>query len=275
MTPARPSRTSGLLHALGDVGIVADIVGEQHPEYLEMSLVRHMQDPVVSFYSKTPAAFIGRVHLEREPLRFPRGPYVERRSNKLRVWGHRSVNGALTAHRKEASSRSELAGVQQRAGDVVDHISEAPGAATQVSEPAVDRLGKAGIGVHGRSTYASTSGAGFRRRCSRWLRPRRGARRRTRRTQPLTLIAGHQGGADTQYSADAVKRLAGSFSRAARLLLDALTKRLRASSDKATMWMGFITAPAPAQLLAGGGLVPGEPVHRENLDPGPSAPARV
>ncbi|HMG41442.1 MAG TPA: VOC family protein [Acidimicrobiales bacterium] len=78
---------------LDDVGIAADIVEERYPERVEMTLGRHMQDPVVSFYSKTPAGFTIE-YIWGEDLDVPDGPYVERRAGKLSLWGHKRPSGS-------------------------------------------------------------------------------------------------------------------------------------------------------------------------------------
>jgi 2,3-dihydroxybiphenyl 1,2-dioxygenase len=79
---------------LDDVGIAWDIVDEQYPERVQMTLGRHMQDPVISFYSKTPAGFVIE-YIWAEELDIPDGPYVERRAGKLSVWGHKMPNGPM------------------------------------------------------------------------------------------------------------------------------------------------------------------------------------
>lgn len=79
---------------LDDVGVAWDIVGERYPERVQMTLGRHMQDPVISFYSKTPAGFVIE-YIWGEDLEIPDGPYVERRSAKLSLWGHKMPNGPM------------------------------------------------------------------------------------------------------------------------------------------------------------------------------------
>jgi 2,3-dihydroxybiphenyl 1,2-dioxygenase len=79
---------------LDDVGIAYDVVEERYPERIEMTLGRHMQDPVVSFYSKTPAGFTLE-YIWGEDLEIPDDTYVERKANKLSVWGHKQVNGGM------------------------------------------------------------------------------------------------------------------------------------------------------------------------------------
>lgn len=77
---------------LDDVGIAYDLIEERYPERIEMTLGRHMQDPVVSFYSKTPAGFTIEC-IWGEDLDVLDAPYVERRADRLSVWGHRTPNG--------------------------------------------------------------------------------------------------------------------------------------------------------------------------------------
>jgi 2,3-dihydroxybiphenyl 1,2-dioxygenase len=79
-------------NTLDDVGISYDITEERYPERIEMTLGRHMQDPVVSYYSKTPAGFTIE-YIWGEDLEIPDGPYVERRATKLSLWGHKQPNG--------------------------------------------------------------------------------------------------------------------------------------------------------------------------------------
>jgi extradiol dioxygenase len=77
---------------LDDVGIAYDIVEQRYPERIEMTLGRHMQDPVISFYSKTPAGFTIE-YIWGEDLDVLDAPYVERRADRLSIWGHRTPNG--------------------------------------------------------------------------------------------------------------------------------------------------------------------------------------
>jgi len=77
---------------LDDVGVAWDIVQERYPERIVMTLGRHMQDPVISFYSRTPAGFTIE-YIWGEELDVPDSPYVERRADKLSLWGHHAPNG--------------------------------------------------------------------------------------------------------------------------------------------------------------------------------------
>jgi extradiol dioxygenase len=81
-------------NTLDDVGIAYDIVQDRCPERVEMTLGRHMQDPVISFYAKCPAGFTIE-YIWGEDLEIPDGPYVERKSSKLSMWGHKQVNGGM------------------------------------------------------------------------------------------------------------------------------------------------------------------------------------
>jgi extradiol dioxygenase len=81
-------------NTLDDVGIAWDITQERNPEGIVMTLGRHMQDPVVSFYSKTPAGFTIE-YIWGEDLEIPDDTYVERRATKLSVWGHKMTNGGM------------------------------------------------------------------------------------------------------------------------------------------------------------------------------------
>lgn len=80
--------------SLDDVGIAWDIVQEEYSENIQMTLGRHMQDPVISFYSRTPAGFVIE-YIWAEELDIPEDTYVERRSSKLSVWGHKMPNGPM------------------------------------------------------------------------------------------------------------------------------------------------------------------------------------
>jgi extradiol dioxygenase len=75
-------------NTLDDVGIAQDKVLDRNPDAIQMSLGRHMQDPVISFYSLTPAGFVIE-YIWGEDLEIPDEPYVERKADKLSVWGHR------------------------------------------------------------------------------------------------------------------------------------------------------------------------------------------
>jgi 2,3-dihydroxybiphenyl 1,2-dioxygenase len=79
---------------LDDVGIAWDVVSEQHPERVQMTLGRHMQDPVVSFYTCTPGGFVIE-YIWGEDLEVPDDTFVERRATKLSLWGHKMPNGAM------------------------------------------------------------------------------------------------------------------------------------------------------------------------------------
>jgi 2,3-dihydroxybiphenyl 1,2-dioxygenase len=81
-------------NTLDDVGIAWDVVSEQYPERVKMTLGRHMQDPVVSFYTKTPAGFVIE-YIWGEDLDIPNDSYVERRATKLSIWGHKMPNGPM------------------------------------------------------------------------------------------------------------------------------------------------------------------------------------
>lgn len=77
---------------LDDVGIAWDIVEKQHPERIQMSLGRHMMDPVISFYSHTPAGFVLE-YIWGEDLEVPDESSVERRASAPSIWGHQRRNG--------------------------------------------------------------------------------------------------------------------------------------------------------------------------------------
>ena len=79
---------------LDDVGIAWDIVEEQYPEKVHMTLGRHMLDPVISFYSHTPAGFVTE-YIWAEELDMPHDAHVERRATKLSAWGHKMPNGPM------------------------------------------------------------------------------------------------------------------------------------------------------------------------------------
>src|SRR5262249_14534320 len=79
---------------LDDVGIAHDIVADNYPEQMQMTLGRHMQDPVISFYAKSPAGFTIEC-IWGEDLDIPDDTYVEAQSGRLSLWGHKQVNGGV------------------------------------------------------------------------------------------------------------------------------------------------------------------------------------
>jgi extradiol dioxygenase len=81
-------------NTLDDVGIACDIVQEQHPDRMEMTLGRHMQDPVISFYAKTPAGFTIEC-IWGEELDIRDDTYVESQSSRLSIWGHKQVGSGV------------------------------------------------------------------------------------------------------------------------------------------------------------------------------------
>jgi extradiol dioxygenase len=91
--------TSSLPHigvyckTLDDVGIAYDHVQSRNPEAIQMTLGRHMQDPVISFYSNTPAGFTVE-YIWGEDLDIPHDTYVERQSARLSLWGHKLPDGS-------------------------------------------------------------------------------------------------------------------------------------------------------------------------------------
>ena len=72
---------------LDDVGIAYDIVQDRDPALIERTLGRHAQDPVISFYSDTPAGFTIE-YIWAESLSIPDATYVEGASDRLSIWGH-------------------------------------------------------------------------------------------------------------------------------------------------------------------------------------------
>jgi 2,3-dihydroxybiphenyl 1,2-dioxygenase len=78
---------------LDDVGIAWDLVQDRNPESIQMTLGRHMQDPVISFYSVTPTGFVIE-YIWGEDLEIPEGTYIEGMADELSVWGHRRPDGS-------------------------------------------------------------------------------------------------------------------------------------------------------------------------------------
>lgn len=78
--------------SLDDVGIALDRVLDNYPEGLHRTLGRHTQDPVVSFYSRTPAGF-DIEFIWSENVEVPDETYVEGSAARISVWGHRSPTG--------------------------------------------------------------------------------------------------------------------------------------------------------------------------------------
>jgi extradiol dioxygenase len=72
---------------LDDVGIAYDLA-QARGANIGASLGRHAQDPVVSFYAETPAGFTIECCWLTPECHMPAGTHVERRAERLSVWGH-------------------------------------------------------------------------------------------------------------------------------------------------------------------------------------------
>ena len=77
---------------LDDVGIAYDLVQERNLP-LQVTLGRHTQDPVVSFYSFTPSKFV--IEYLTEGAIMPEETFCEVNPQKLSVWGHKTVGPPL------------------------------------------------------------------------------------------------------------------------------------------------------------------------------------
>jgi hypothetical protein len=96
---------------LDDVGIAYDLYQERNLPIM-MTMGRHTQDPVVSFYGITPSSF-GVEYLWNGFIEDDR-QFHERNPEKLSVWGHKP-GGAKPLPGHCCPRRSELAGREDRA----------------------------------------------------------------------------------------------------------------------------------------------------------------
>lgn len=75
---------------LDDVGIAYDLVPERGGA-IELSLGKHTHDPVLSFYSRTPAGFT--LEYIWMPTDFPDATWIQHSHSRVSVWGHKPVAG--------------------------------------------------------------------------------------------------------------------------------------------------------------------------------------
>ena len=80
------------VNALDDVGVAWDRAQEREAPIM-FTLGRHIQDPVVSFYSFTPSGFV--VEYLTGGFQIPDADFVEENPEQLSVWGHKPVTMSL------------------------------------------------------------------------------------------------------------------------------------------------------------------------------------
>ena len=92
--------------------------------------------------------------------------------------------------------------------------------------------------------------------------------------QPLPLAVGEQVGAGVQGPPGAVERVAGAAAVPVQILLDTPAAAVQCVTGQAYDVEGIHHGHRVGQFLGGGGLEPGEAVHRDDLDPvAPGLPA--
>ena len=93
--------------------------------------------------------------------------------------------------------------------------------------------------------------------------------------QPLPLLVGQQVSAGVQGSAGRVEGFALAAAVPVQVLLDPAPAPVQAVTGQADDVEGVHDRDVVGQLLGGGGLEPGEPVHGDNLHPSRQASGRL
>ena len=91
--------------------------------------------------------------------------------------------------------------------------------------------------------------------------------------EPLDLVVGEQPGAGVQHAPGGVERITGAAAMAMETLLDAASAVVERVAGEADDVERVHHRDGVGELLAGGGLEPGEPVHRDDLHRRRATPA--